>query len=145
MIWIIFSIGGVLLAIIGINRKFEALNSELTWMNEAIVNEKVLEKKKNRAVSFNFVISQIGHGRICKGIDVGEFKSICGELPNFDSWENKKKGVTEFTLYGYGEGIPTPQLILRCIDSKLAGCKSIPNNVEIQYAFYRKNTNRKYE
>ncbi len=136
MIWIVLFI----ILIITVNRVFRKIESELSWMSNAIINDKELKKKQNRAASYNFIIAQVGNSRVWKGIGIEKFEEICREKPNCDYWKHESVKCIEYNFYGYGEDLPTPILILKFKEGRLESYKFVNNDSHAPFhcAFYKK-------
>ncbi len=120
--------------------EFQNYKSDLVWMNEALINEKVLQQRKDSANRYKSVFNGMVHGVIKQGMSLEEIRSILKDtLPSFYLGEAASNKGAKAVFYGYGEGLPTPILTLKFKEGKLIDYQLTPHdNVELRHAFRTK-------
>jgi|GEM_PF-6874814 len=114
-------------------------NSEMSWISKALMDDKEHKNMKDQARFYDFIQWAISEGIIRKGMTKEEIRSgiekhIKEDADVFPSvkrdygwleyrknlWFDGKEDDYKIAIMGYGNGIPTPELILIMKDGKLA-------------------------
>ena len=121
------------------------INSELSWISRAIMDTNEYELIKGQLGFYNFIQRAIAEGIIQKGMTKDEIADAIDKYIKENSfqkndyewlelrkslWFGKKENDYKITILGYGEGIPTPKLILTIKNSKLVGWKGLGAEAE---------------
>lgn len=124
-IWGIFFI---YLAIADVLAYADRIKLDLELVDEALIDEKSLRLRKQESSEYTFIKNCIEQGKIRKGMDIEELKEVCKEFNpgfihlNLGLGAGKSSKGSKSLFYGYGRGIPTPEICFIIKNDRLANC-----------------------
>jgi hypothetical protein len=101
---------------------------DLEWISESLVDEVKLKSIKECSAAYDFVLNSIAEGKIKKGMGIEELNKVLStyesqpRIYNLCGMAQSKRGSKNY-FYGYGKGMPTPELCLIVTNGKLESVK----------------------
>lgn len=120
------------------------INSELSWISNALMDTKEYKRIKEQAQFYDFIQWAIGEGLIRKGMTKEEIMNAIDNYIKEDTlafptlkkdyewlefrknlWFVRKEDTYKIIITGYGKDIPTPKLTLAIKNCRLVGWKGL--------------------